>query len=50
MAGFEDYHPTTKARNFAPVGAVLFRFQNFQNLVNDPQLIEPWKQQFLEKE
>ena len=29
MAGFEDYRPKTKAPNFAPVGAILFQFQNF---------------------
>ena len=36
MAGFEGYRPKTKAQNFAPEGAISFRFQNFQNLVNDP--------------
>ena len=29
MAGFEDYRPKTKAQNFAPLGAILFRFRNF---------------------
>ena len=29
MASFEDYRPKTKAPNFAPVGTILFRFQNF---------------------
>ena len=29
MAGFEDYRPKTKAQNFAPLGAILFQFQNF---------------------
>ena len=29
MAGFEDYCPKTKVPNFAPVGAILFQFQNF---------------------
>ena len=48
MASFEDYRPKTKAQNFAPVGAILFRFQNFQNFVNDPLPIEPWKHDFLE--
>ena len=50
MAGFEDYRLKTKAQNFSPVGAIFFQFQNFQNLVNDPKLIEPWNQEYLEKE
>ena len=36
MAGFESYCPKTKAQNFAPVGAISFLIQNFQNLANDP--------------
>ena len=50
MAGFEDSHPKTEARNLALEVAILFQFQRFHNLVHDPQPFEPWKQEFLEKE
>ena len=46
MAGFEDSCPKTQAWNLAPVGAILFQFQKFQNLVHDPKFFEPWKQKF----
>ena len=50
MAGFEDSCPKTQAWNLAPVVTILFQSQKFQNLVNDPQFFESWKQEFLEKE
>ena len=42
MAGFEDSCPKTQARNLAPVGAMLFQFKNFQDLVHDPHFFKPW--------
>ena len=50
MASFGDSCPKTQAQNLAPVSAILFQFQKFQNLVHDPQFFEPWKQEYLEKE
>ena len=50
MAGFEDSCPKTQARNLAPAAADLFQFQKFQKLVHDPQIFEPWKKEFFEKE
>ena len=50
MAGFENSRPKTQARNLAFVGAILFQFQKFQNLVHDPQFFDPWKEEFLEKD
>ena len=50
MASFEDPRPKTKAQNSALVGAILFQFQKFQNMEHNPQIFEPWKQKFLEKE
>ena len=49
MAGFEDSFPKTQALILAPPGAILIQFQKFQNLVHDPQFLEPWKQIFLKK-
>ena len=44
MAGFENSRPKTQAWNLA---AILLQFQRFWDLVIDPQLFEPWRQEFL---
>ena len=49
MAGLEDSRLKTQAQNLAPAEAILFHFQELQNLVQDQQFFEPWYQEFLEK-
>ena len=49
MAGLEDSRLKTQAQNLAPAEAILFHFQELQNLVQDQQFFEPWNQEFLEK-
>ena len=50
MVGFENSCPKTQAQNLAPAGSILFQFQKFKNLAQDPQFFEPWEQECLEKE
>ena len=50
MAGFEDFRPKTQAWNLALTDSILYQFQKSKDLVHDPQLFEPWEQEFLEKE
>ena len=48
MAGFKDFRPKTQAQNLTSAGTILLQFQKFQNLVIDPQSLEPCKQELLE--
>ena len=50
MVGLGNSRPKTQAQNSAPTGAILLQLETFQNLGNDPQFFQPWKQECLEKE
>ena len=49
MAGLEDSRLKTQAQNLAPAEAILFHFQELQNLVQDQQFFEALNEEFLEK-
>ena len=50
MAGLGNSRPKTQAQNSAAICAILLQLETFQNLGNDPQFFQPWKQECLEKE
>ena len=50
MVGLGNSCPKTQAQNSAPIGAILLQLETFQNLGNDPQFFQPWKQECFEKE
>ena len=47
MDGFEYF---VLALNLAPTSSILFQFQKFKILANDPQFFKPLEQECLEKE